>query len=243
MRVDPGCLRRRLADGARLCLWVVLAFAVLLPLAGASQAEATRRVRLVTEASEHLAPVELEVPERLISRSLRTPFRYRDMLLHLSFFLPVHVDGATEAADFQVDRIKGEAEQLESMGGSVSPVDWIDTARTYGITVTINLRDYDIGAAFDSRFKPAGLDESGRFERYVWTSNDGPESPKTYRPVGSPDVMVTCLYPQPEMKCSVSYMLAKTTFVRVSVPRRLLPEWKKIKALVDGIVAVHSPAP
>ena len=156
----------------------MLAFVVLLPLAGAGYAEATRRVRLVTEASEHLAPVELEVPERLIARSLTPPFRYRDMLLHLSFFLPMHADDVTEAADFQLDRVKSEAEQLKSMGGSVSPVDWIDTGRAYGITVTIKLRDYDIGAAFAHRFKQVGLDPSGRFEKYVWARNDGPENPE-----------------------------------------------------------------
>lgn len=230
-----------MSGGTRLCLWAVLAFATMPPLAGASHPEATRRVRLVAEAAAGLAPVELEVPERLISHTMTPPPKYRNMLLHMSFFLPPHADGTTEAADFQMDRVKGESEQLASMGGTASPADQVRASLEQEVYLIIDLRLYDVRAVFDFRYKQIGLDESGSFERYVSAQNDSPSSPETYRPVRSPDVMITCPKLNLKVKCSMIYTLGDNVYVNAGIPRRLLPEWRRMKDLMDSIVVVRSP--
>ncbi len=225
-------LRRR----TRFCRAVLLASAFLLLLSGASRAEDMKRVRIVAET---LPPVELEVPSRLISHALTPPSRYRDTRLHLSFFLPVHADGATDASDFTLTRIKSDAEQHASLSRSMSEDDWIRLGRRYGISVATDLRDYDMAAAFEDRLRSIGLDETGQFEKFVYALNDGPEAPVYYRPIDTKDVWIRCPKQIDDIwKCRMQYMRANTVYVEVFMSPRYLPQWRALKSLVDDIVAV-----
>ncbi len=236
-----GTGRARLGTPARgiwLWMWGMLALAVMLSPVAASHAETTRQVRLV---AEDLAPVELEVPERLISHIAPPPPKYRDTLLNLSFFLPVHADGTIDSADFQLSNIKGEKEQLASMGGSVSPADLIDVRTEKGIDVLITLGSYDFEAAFEHVFRQVGMDDSGQFEHWVSARNDGPSSYDYYRPVGSKDVLISKHKPPSRAKCSLEFTMPGNVFVRVAVPERFLPKWQELKALVSSLLVIRSP--